>query len=430
MTNPGGFQPLRILHAPRNIAGQPGDTAAALRRMGHHVELWIETPDRFGRPADRVLGYDAYEPALVFRAIRDAIDGFDILHFHFARSLVPTLGSQLPPLWDLPLYRALGLRVYFTFHGSDIRLDRLHREVNPLGHLFQTKPAEDDRIEKSVQIIRTYADRMFVASINNLAYVPDAEYLPRVIDLSLWPEAPVAQRERPVVVHAPTRRATKGTDILLAALDELAAEGVEFDLRLLEGVQHDEVRRAMLEADILLDNVIAGSYGIVSLEAMASSRVAVANLSEALRAAHPDCPVVHVDPTTVRERIRALILDLPERTRLAALGRPFVTRVHDADGIARQLDQVYRGPRSEVPVSSMPDWASAERVRRIEQLDARIARLELDLARSHRRESELRIRLGLDPAIPEHQSSGVRRVVRRVVPRGIRRRLRAGPPGD
>ena len=133
--------------------------------------------------------------------------------------------------------------------------------------------------------MRTYADRLFVVSVNYLAYVPDAEYLPRVIDLAAWPELPVAQREHPVIVHAPTRRTTKGTDVILAALDALRAEGLGFELRLLEGVPHAEVRAAIADADLLVDNVVAGSYGIVSLEAMASGKVAVANLSERLRAA-------------------------------------------------------------------------------------------------------------------------------------------------
>jgi hypothetical protein len=426
MTTPADARPLRILHAPRNTAGQAGDTVAALRRLGHHVELWEDEPDPFGRDADRLLGYGQRDPARMWEAVSDAVAGFDVLHFHSGRTLVPRGWGGLPVYWDLPIYRALGLRVYFTFHGSDVRLGRIHEAVNPWIEHYTVPAPDDDRTEKWVQVMRTYADRMFAVSVNLLDYVPDAEYLPRVLDLAAWPALPIEQRVRPVIVHAPTRRSTKGSELLLAALDDLAAEGVEFDLRLLEGVPHSEVRAAIQEADILLDNVIAGSYGIVSLEAMASGRLAVANMSEALRAEHPDAPVVHVDLETLRDRLRALIGDVDERRRLAALGRAFVARVHDADRIAARLDEAYRAPRSTVPVRTMPDWASLGGRRQLERLEVHVARLETQLARSHAREMQLRGRLGLDPAIPVERPSAARRIFRRAVPHAVRSRIVRG----
>jgi len=426
MTTSGDGGPLRILHASRNTAGQAGDTVAALRRLGHHVELWDAEADPFGRDADRVLGYAQRDPRRIWEAVTDAVAGFDVLHFHSGQTLVPRGWGGLPVYWDLPIYRSLGLRVYVTSHGSDVRMGRIHEEVNPWIEHYTVPPPEDDRIEKWIQVMRTYADRMFVVSVNLLDYVPDAEYLPRVLDLAAWPALPIEQRARPVIVHAPSTRSTKGSDLLLAALDDLAAEGVGFDLRLLERVPHSEVRAAITDADILLDNVVAGSYGIVSLEAMASGRVAVANLSNAVREEYPDAPVVHIDPETVRDRLRALIGDVDERRRLAALGRPFVTRVHDADRIAARLDEAYRSPRTNVPVRTMPDWASLGGRRQLERLEIHVARLETELARGRAREMRLRGRLGLDPAIPVAGPSVPRRIIRRAVPHSIRARIVRG----
>jgi hypothetical protein len=366
-----------------------------------------------------VLAADPADARATWDALREVVDRFDVVHLHFGLSLVPR-GGPLPPLWDLPLLRALGLRVFCTFHGSDIRMARVHEAINPWSHLFAGPAApDDDRIEKLVHVMRTYADALIVPSVNYLGYVPDAVYLPRVIDLATWPERPPRTREVPVVVHAPTRRSTKGTDLVLRILDDLRAGGQAFELRLLEGVPHAAVRDALADADILVDNLVAGSYGIVSLEAMASGAVAVSNLSRAVAEAHPDAPVVPVDPDSASGVIARLLVDPVERARLGAAGRAFVERVHSADIVAAALVERYRAPARPVPERTMPDWVSLQPARRMETLEARVASLEVELARARRSEATLRARLGLPLA--STTPSFARRVARRVLPAGIRR---------
>jgi hypothetical protein len=65
----------------------------------------------------------------------------------------------------------------------------------------------------------------------------------------------------PVIVHAPTHRAVKGTDVLLDAVAQLRAEGLRFELVLVEGVTRTEARRIYEEADLCVDQLFAGWYG-------------------------------------------------------------------------------------------------------------------------------------------------------------------------
>ncbi len=417
-------EPLRVLHAPRNIAGQGSDIVAALRRAGHEAELWEDVPDPFGRGADRALELDLRDARGTVDAIVEAARRFDVIHFHYGRTFVPWWGI-LPPYWDLPVLRGLGRKVFFTFHGTDARIEHLHASVNRWSDRFvPPAPPEDDRTEKSLQVIRTYASGMFVVSVNYLAYVPDAAYMPRVIDLAAWPVVAPRTRPRPLIVHAPTKRSTKGTELLLPALDRLRAEGLDFELRLLEGVPHAEVRATLAEADILVDNLVGGSYGIVTLEALASSVVAVSNYTDAVRRAHPDLPVIHADPDTIADVLRPLILDPSARGALAARGRPFVEAVHSADVVAARLVEAYRAPGAPLRPGVMPDWMSLQSTRSVEGLEGRIADLQVELARARRREMDLRARLGLDP---DPQPSRARVLARRLLPRGLRRRLTGRP---
>ena len=383
-------EPMRILHAARNIANQGGYAVAALRRLGHEAEVWEYGPaSAFNFPVDRRIPLDGRDPRIFWDTFRDALDRFDVFHFHFGRSLFADQWGGVPPLWDLPIYRALGKKVFFTFHGSDCRIRSIHLETNPWSYYRTSEiAADDDRTLKVIQVVRTYADAMFVVSPDYLSFIPDAVVMPRLIDLAEWPEQEPAQREIPTILHVPSRRGTKGTERIVAGLRTLEAEGVRFNLRLLEGVPHDEARRAIQDADIVIDNVITGDYEVVSIEAMASSRVAVANVFPEVAAAYPGAPVYSVNPDTFVERMRALVADVDGRRAMAARGRAHVATTHDAPVIASRLLEFYAAPSAPVPQRAFPDWISLDSQRKIEHLESMLARAQV-------REAALRRRLGL-----------------------------------
>jgi glycosyltransferase involved in cell wall biosynthesis len=389
---------MRILHAARNIANQPGYVVAALKRMGHEAEVWDYDENPFGFPADRSIDIRSGDPAIWWRTFLDAIERFDVFHFHFARSLFPDSWGGVPPLWDLPIYRILGKKVFATFHGSDIRIRRIHLDVNPYSY-YRTSDirSDDDRTTKVTEVFRTYADAMFIVSPDYLHFVPDAVVMPRVIDLAEWPDQAPEQRDVPRILHVPSRRGTKGTDVVVEGIERLRADGVAFEFDFLEGVPHEEAKRAIRAADIVIDNVITGDYELVSMEAMASSRVAVAHIGDQSRAAFPDAPVYPVDPPSFVERMRTLIADVELRRSLAARGREHVATVHDAPVIAARLLEYYERPSRPVPVRAFPDWLSLEGSRKIE-------RLERELGAARVREFDLRRRLGLPVEAPDDRT--------------------------
>lgn len=389
---------MRILHAARNIANQPADVVRALRRLGHEAEVWEYGESPFDFPVDRTIPLQPGDPTVFWRTFLESIERFDVVHFHFARTFFPNAYGGVPAFWDLPIYRMLGKKVFFTFHGSDIRIRRIHEQVNPWSYFkYSDIAADDDRTEKVIEAIRTYANRMFVVSPDYLAFVPEAEVVERVIDLEAWPEQAPTQRERPVVIHVPSRRGTKGTEFVVEGIRRLEAEGVPLDFRLLEGVPHEEARRAIQAADIVVDNLLTGDYEVVSIEGMAASRVALANIGPTVAAAYPDAPVVSADPDTFVDRLRALVTDVEQRRVLAARGRPYVARIHDAPVIARKLLAFYEQEAPPVRAGTLPDWFSLDDRRKIERLESRIARLEQDLAGERRGGDRLRVRLGQEP---------------------------------
>jgi hypothetical protein len=235
-----------------------------------------------------------------------------VFHFYFGWTLVPRRLT-----W--PILKAARTKSVLHFLGSDIR----------------------GKTPEELSYARR-ADARIVGSYDALRWVPDAQVVPPGLDLAGYPAVPPEARPRPVVLHAPSSRKRKGTEHVVAA-----CEGLDVELDIVEGLRHDEARRHYERADIVVDQLNAGWYGIFALEAMALGKPVLSYLrpeavEETQSALAVEVPIVPVTKETLRERIAELAASPEERRRIGAASRAYVERVHDADKCADRLIEIYR----------------------------------------------------------------------------------------
>jgi len=185
------------------------------------------------------------------------------------------------------------------------------------------------------------ADARIVGSYDAIRWVPDAEVVPPGIDLREYEPQPPTDRERPVVVHAPSSRRRKGTEHVIAACAELPV-----DLQIVEGLHHDEARRRYEQADIVVDQLNAGWYGLFAIEAMALGKPVVTFLHDEAVARTEDAfgttvPIVSATAETLAAHLRPLVEDTEHRRRVGAASREYVERVHDIETVADRLLDIY-----------------------------------------------------------------------------------------
>jgi len=125
-----------------------------------------------------------------------------------------------------------------------------------------------------------------------------------------------------------------------------ACEDLDADLELVEGLHHDEAFERYRAADIVIDQLNAGWYGIFAIEAMALGKPVVTFLhEEAVRRTEEafgvEVPLVSATKETLRERLRALVASAEERRRIGAASRAYVERVHDLERTTDRLLAVY-----------------------------------------------------------------------------------------
>ncbi len=307
-------RPLRVTHCPVNTAGVPWTNVQALRRRGVDARLVVFNRYRLHPEADLSLdrhGGLLRQQATQWRALARLLPKTDVFHFVFGLTLVPQAAQ-------FPLLRLFGKKSVMHYLGSDIR----------------GKTPEQLSFGKK-------AGAEIVGSFDAIRWVPEAEVIPPGIDLSRISPAPPSDRERPVVLHAPSSRRRKGTEHVLAAL-----EGLDADIELVEGLHHDDAFERYRNADIVVDQLNAGWYGLFAIECMALGKPVVAFLrDEAVRRTNDafatTVPIVSATAETLRERLRPLVADAAERRRLGAASRAYVERVHDLERVTDRLLDVY-----------------------------------------------------------------------------------------
>jgi glycosyltransferase involved in cell wall biosynthesis len=247
---------------------------------------------------------------------------------------------------DITALLAKNLDVSLLFHGSDIRLPSRHAERERWSPFT---PGDDltDRLEKQArrhaELVQSLGLPVFVSTVDLLDDVPDAEWLPVVIDPAPWRQAarPLFSTEKPVIAHVPSNAKLKGTKEIDAVLTRLHEAG-QIEYRRITGVRHDQMPAVIGDADIVVDQLRIGLYGVAAAEALAAGRIVVSYVGDTVRErmrslTGRDVPIVEADPDTLGDVVTGLLADRDIATERAAAGPGFVAELHDGRRSAAAL---------------------------------------------------------------------------------------------
>ena len=328
---------MRVLHSPVNVAGGPGAISAGLRELGVESTLLVfnERPFERGfdvnlelRDTSRVSSVPFNLPKQL-RALRWALREFDVFHFHAGLTLAPRRIT-------LPLLRRRGKGIVFQSWGSDLR----GRKASEVGYLR----------EAGAVIVGSYLTRRLAPR----GPWPEYDVVPPAIVLRDWEPPPAEPGLVVRVAHAPSKRAVKGTEAVIAAVDALRARGAPVELDLIEGVPNREARLRYAAADVIVDQLKIGWYGMFAIESMALAKPVVVHLdkesaAETEEAFGLELPLVRADEGNL-ENVLAGLLEVRETLpELGRRSREYVERVHAHTSVAKRVLEIYERV---MPISS------------------------------------------------------------------------------
>lgn len=341
-----GDRPTMLGIGPVNSAGQAWAWTSAVRQSFPQVRTEVVAL------INGVYDYPADVQVEKATFARDATWGLNLREHareHWTHALIeagrPVFGSLSGPdcSADVAALRAAGVEVGLVFHGSEIRDPAAHARTHPFSPFRDPTDDYTARLQsvadRTLALARDFEGPIFVSTPDQLDYLPHATWLPVAIDLEAWPLGEREARAVPLVVHAPSNPVLKGTDAIESALQPLLDAG-RITYRRVTGMPPAEAAALVRDADIVIDQVLLGLYGVLACEALASGAVVLGHLGATLRSRVPEpVPIIEATPADLTERLEEVLGDLDRLRAEAPARRGFVERIHDGRYAARALSE-------------------------------------------------------------------------------------------
>ena len=369
-------EPVRVLHCPTQVGGNPFRLARAERQIG--LDSWSVSYsfNYLNYQTDEIVSTNRllYEIKR-WGLLKRLLSYYDIVHFNFGQTTMPQQihGTGFSPLQhilisfynfyasrlelqDLPIIKRAGIGIAVTFQGDDARQGGFMKnnfEINPCeevapGYYSQQS---DQYKRKRIAKFSEYADLIYALNPDLLYLLPErTKFLPyAAVDLNRFKvvDSGKLKNHAPLIVHAPTDRGIKGTRFLLQAISRLQTDGVPLEFILVEDLSHEKAMEIYKKADILVDQLLLGWYGGLSVELMAMGKPVVCYIrSEDLkfipRQMKDELPIINATPASIYQVLKSLLAEHPDRLlEIGRRSRNYVERWHDPLKIALGLEKDY-----------------------------------------------------------------------------------------
>lgn len=345
---------MKILHAPYNVAGQPSVISRAQRKLGHESDVLVFHTTKYKYPHDYNIGFGERKVVcvafnLLYHFVR-SIFKYDIYHFYYATGFLPyelkIFGKKIRTYnLDIKLLKILGKKVVMQYVGSDIiQKDKaLQYNIFTEDEFDAIYPRYDDKKhDEIIKSVGEIADITIVIDQYLKMFSPDSVLINLLVDVDKINFIGCKRNSDVInVLHAPTNRNIKGTSYIIDAFNKLKSEGYNLNLILVENKPHSEALELYKSADIVIDDINQGPYGLFALECMAMGKPVIGRINENFIKYYTDLPIVNANKKTIYRELEYLV-EHPEICEyLGECGRKYVKKYHDDINIAKQLINIY-----------------------------------------------------------------------------------------
>jgi hypothetical protein len=243
------------------------------------------------------------------------LNSYDIIHYDAGLDIFRD--SSLAKRW-----KKEGKKIVCCYYGSDLRLRGIIKELDEISDLNIT------------------------SEYDHLSMKDDLHYVFYPYDPSELPVRKENDSGVVKIVHSPTNRKYKGTDLIISVIEEIKKKyNIEF--LLLENMERDKVLEIKSGCDIAIDQVggsMGGTgYGKAGIETLAMGIPTITNMTDDYAAWLPENPfIVANNAKDLYRRLEELIHSITLRSEKGEEGKHWVDKYHGYSSVDKRLKELYR----------------------------------------------------------------------------------------
>ncbi|MCC6865831.1 MAG: glycosyltransferase [Ignavibacteria bacterium] len=325
---------IKVLCGYANTGGIAYKIAEGLRKSGVKADAVVIDEHTFSYGYHKKLKFADPKFSFVNRLIK---------YYYFIKHTLKydififnTRSTMLSRKGDLKFLKLLGKKTAMIYVGCDIRDKEYYLNSNE--KYTVCKNCSDEYQKKircimtekinETKIIQKNASHTFSHPFDANILGNKYSYLYLLLELDKYiPKYDVNNKVK--IVHIPSDDGIKGTKYILEAVEKLKGENISFDFKLIRNIPHNKVIEEIQNADILIDQMVAGWYGLISVESMALGKTTVCYLRKDLYNYIPDIPIINLNPDNLAQGLKELIHNKQKLIEYGNAGRKFVEKYHD-----------------------------------------------------------------------------------------------------
>lgn len=260
-------------------------------------------------------------------------------------------GSILSNFRDIKLLRKLGKKVSVIFAGCDVRVPEVVSK-------YKWNPCRD--CPESYQNLvgckfpEKYQKLDFIKQNYNIIFSPDecggyfnkdynTYYFPvRDINRSIPVNDSSIEKKTLKIAHAPSNEDYKGSKHIYAAIKNLENR-YDFEFIKLQNFSKDELIKEILKCDLVIDQMLVGFYGILTVEAMLLRKPVVCYIRDDIwKKIERDCPIYNANPDNLEEILGNIFTNPVELIERGEKSRQYALEYHLPRKIAENMLKIFR----------------------------------------------------------------------------------------
>tara|TARA_B100000989_G_scaffold145077_1_gene108108 strand:- start:29106 stop:30149 length:1044 start_codon:yes stop_codon:yes gene_type:complete len=341
----------KVYHGPINIGGIGGYISQYLRLRGYISDFIVWSDFTMRNNHDYNLHIERYnffkKIYIIIKNFFKVLIKYNILHFYAGKTL-------LPYGLDLPFLKLFRRKIIMTYCGSESRLiNYIEINRNPYAHLLKfglNNPKYDFKkkimikwqslwCDKILAPRDIYKNAIYAANKNKVLEKPWIHNLGFNID-NLASE--VKTNKIPNIIHAPSNKDIKGTKYIEDAINNLKKKGYNFKYERIEKLSNNVAQKKIKNADIIVDQLLIGSFGTLAVEGMGYGKPVICYLLKDIKEDFfSDCPIYVANIDNIEQKLETLVINKYLRIELGQKGVEFVKKYFDNKKILKEMEKIY-----------------------------------------------------------------------------------------